>query len=203
MLQQSTPDIETLVRDDFAALLARAIDLGAVVGGGSNEPVGVLSTSGIGDVPTGAAGGAPTYTNIVALIAAVSGANALTGRLGFLSNSKFVAKAATVLKSTADTSSNFLMSPGDTSLVGFPFVMSNMVPSTLTKGASGAVCSALLFGNWSDLLIGYWSAFDVLVNPYESTAYTKGNVQVRAMATCDVALRQVKSFAAIKDLTTT
>ena len=203
MLMQSTPDIETILRDDFAALLARAIDKGAIVGGGSNEPIGVLSTSGIGDQPGGTAGLAPTYANICGLISAVATSNALTGSLGFLSNAKFVGKAATVLKSTADTSSNYIMSPGDQTLAGYKFVMSNLVPSTLTKGGSGAVCSALLFGNWSDLLIGYWSAFDILVNPFESSAYPKGNVQVRAMATCDVAVRQVKSFAATKDILTT
>lgn len=202
MLQQSTPDINTIVVDDFAALLARAIDKGALIGGGANEPVGILSTSGIGDVAMGAAGGAPTYAAIVGLYSAIATSNALQGSIGFVSNAKFVGKAATVLKSTADTASNYLMSIGDTSLLGYPFVMSNLIPSTLTKGGSGAVCSALLYGNWKDLIIAYWSAFDVLVNPYESVAYTKGNVQVRAMATCDVAVRQVKSFAAIKDITT-
>jgi len=204
MLQQSSPDIETLLRSDFAQLLARAIDKGAIIGGGSNEPVGVLATTGIGDVAGGAAGLAPTWANVIALVSAVAGANALRGSLGFVSNAKFAGKASSVLKSTADTSSNFIMeSPGDTELAGYPFAMSNLIPSNLVKGASGTVCSALIFGNWVDLIIGYWSAFDLLVNPYESTAYTKGNVQVRAMATCDVGVRQVKSFAAIKDLLTT
>ncbi|SFJ25595.1 phage major capsid protein [Bradyrhizobium sp. Gha] len=204
MLQQSTPDVETIIRDDFAALLARAIDKGALIGGGSNEPVGVLSTSGIGDVPGGAAGLAPTWANICALVSAVAGANALTGSLGFVTNTKVVGKCTSVLKSTADTSSNFILeNPGAVQLAGFPLVQTNLIPSNLVKGGSGTVCSALVFGNWRDLLIGYWSAFDVLVNPYESTAYTKGNVQVRAMATCDVAVRQVKSFAATKDVLTT
>jgi hypothetical protein len=52
-----------------------------------------------------------------------------------------------------------------------------------------------IFGNWADLLFGYWSAFDLLVNPYESAAYSKGNISVRAMLTCDVAVRRPESFA--------
>lgn len=203
MLQQSSPDINRLLVDDFAALLARAIDKGALIGGGANEPTGVLATVGIGDVPGGAAGLAPTYANIVALTTAIANANAMQGNLGFISNSKFVGKVATTLKSSADTASNFIMSPGAGSLADFKFIMSNLIPSNLVKGGSGAVCSALIFGNWSDLIIGYWSAFDVLVNPFESTAYSKGNVLVRAMATCDVAVRHVKSFAATKDILTT
>ncbi|HLO74867.1 MAG TPA: hypothetical protein VK196_00245, partial [Magnetospirillum sp.] len=56
--------------------------------------------------------------------------------------------------------------------------------------------SPVIFGRWSDLLIGYWSAFDLLVNPFESEAYKKGNVQVRAMLTADVAVRRAESFTA-------
>ena len=40
----------------------------------------------------------------------------------------------------------------------------------------------------------------MLVNPYETSAYSKGNVLVRAMLTCDMAVRRPQSFAAIKDV---
>jgi HK97 family phage major capsid protein len=203
MILQTSNDIETLLRNDFAQLLAAGLDTAAINGGGSNEPYGILATTGIGDVPVGASGGPLTWANIIALIAAVDVDNALTGSLGFLTNGKVTAKAATILKTTADTSSNFILpDPGAGTLAGYPLATSNLVPSTLTKGGSGAVCSALLFGNWSDLLIGYWSSFDLLVNPYAATPYSKGNVQIRGMMTCDVALRHPESFAAIKDLTT-
>jgi HK97 family phage major capsid protein len=44
MLLQSTPDIETLIRGDFAAVLAREIDKAAINGGGTNEPTGIMAT---------------------------------------------------------------------------------------------------------------------------------------------------------------
>jgi hypothetical protein len=44
------------------------------------------------------------------------------------------------------------------------------------------------------MLIGLWSALDILVNPYEATAYSKGNVMVRALATADIALRNPQAF---------
>jgi HK97 family phage major capsid protein len=203
MVMQSSPDIEQLLRDDFAQLLASALDTAAIKGGGANEPYGILASTGIGDVPVGAAGGPLTWANVIALISAVDTANALDGSLGFLTNSKVTGKAATILKTTADTSSNFILeNPGARTLAGFPLGVTNLVPSNLVKGGSGAVCSALIFGNFSDMLIGYWSAFDLLVNPYSETAYTKGNVLVRGMLTADITLRHVESFAAIKDLTT-
>jgi hypothetical protein len=86
-------------------------------------------------------------------------------------------------------------------LAGFPAASTNLVPSNLAKG-TGTDLSALIFGNFADLLLGYWSELDVLVNPYESTAYSKGNVQVRGMVTMDVDVRHPESFAAITDLTT-
>ena len=76
------------------------------------------------------------------------------------------------------------------------------MPSNLTEGA-GTNLSALIFGAWSELLIGYWSAFDLLVNPYAETPYSKGNVLVRGMLTADIKLRHPESFAKISDIVTT
>jgi HK97 family phage major capsid protein len=206
MVMQTSPDVETILRNDFAQLLAAGLDTASVNGSGpaNNQPTGILNYTGVGDVPVGASGGPPTWALVLSLINAVSNANALSGSLAFLTNSKAVGKMATVLKTTSDTSSNFIIeNPGVGSLAGFPLATTNLVPSTLTKGGSGAVCSALIFGDWGQLIIGVWSALDILVNPYESTAYSKGNVQIRGMMTVDIALRQPAAFAKIADLTTT
>jgi len=82
---------------------------------------------------------------------------------------------------------------------GLTPTITNNVPSNLTKG-TGTGLSPVFYGNWSDLLIGVWSELDILVNPYEATAYAKGNVQIRAMMTLDLAVRHPESFAAIKDV---
>lgn len=200
MLQQSSPDVESLLRRDMALMLAEAVDLAAIAGtGASNQPLGILGTAGIGSVAIGANGGPITWASVIDLIAAVENVNGVGS--GFFTNTKVTKSARKTLKTTADTSSNMVMTDPNT-LAGYPLQASNLVPSNLTKGTSAGVCSALIFGNWSDLILGYWSELDVLVNPYESTAYSKGNVQIRAMATMDVKVRQPASFAAIQDLTT-
>jgi HK97 family phage major capsid protein len=197
MLMQSSPDVESLVRADFAAVLAETLDAAAIKGtGASNQPTGILSTTGIGDVAMGANGGALTADAVRDLIGKVADANADSGALAFLTNTK-VKTAALKLK---DAEGRYLGL--DTVFPGAPAQFSNVVPSTLTKGTTAGTCSALLYGNWSDLLIGLWSEFDLLVNPYEATAYAKGNVQVRGMMTVDIAVRHAASFAAIKDITT-
>lgn len=197
MLQQPSQDVEALVRSDFAAILAAAVDIAAVNGSGVGaEPAGILQTSGIGSVVMGTNGGALTADAVRDLIGKVDDANADGESMAFLTNTK-VKTSALKLK---DGDGNYMGL--DTVFAGYPAVFSNNVPHTLTKGTAAAVCSPLIFGNWSDLLLGYWSELDILVNPFESTAYAKGNVQIRAMLTMDTAVRHAASFAAITDLTT-
>jgi HK97 family phage major capsid protein len=196
-----SPSIEQIVRNDLAAIIANAIDQKAIDGDGTgNTPTGILSQAGIGSVALGTNGGAPTWQSVLDLIAALELTNA-EGQ-AFLTNPKAVKKQRATLKTTADTSSNFIQTEPN-ALAGYPLASTNAVPSNLTKGTSVGVCSALIFGNFSDLLIGYWSGVDILLNPYETTAYAKGRVIVRAMRDLDVQVRHAESFAAIKDMTTT
>lgn len=195
MLLQSSPDIEALVRADFAAILAAAVDRVAINGGGTNEPDGILQTAGIGSVAAGTNGGALTLDLVADLVGAVEDADAAEGALAYLTNTK-VKRAAMKLKD-----GNAVPYGLEKVFPDYGRAFTNLVPSDLTKG-TGTDLSALIFGNWSDLLLGYWDAFSLLVNPYEADAYAKGNVSIRAMLTCDVAVRHPESFAAITDLTT-
>jgi hypothetical protein len=83
---------------------------------------------------------------------------------------------------------------------GVAATFSNQVPKTL--GGSPGTEHGLIYGDWSELLIGIWSEIDILVNPYESTAYSKGNISIRAMATVDCAVRHAAAFVSVEDVTT-
>lgn len=193
MLLQSSPDIEQLVRADFAAILAEAVDRAAIQGGGSNEPTGILETANIGSVDFST----PSWAAVLEFIEAVETANADAATLGWATNPSVTRLLRSTLKESADAGAGYLMDRAG-ELADYGLSSSTVVPSNLTDGGDPAEFdrSALIFGNWSDLVIGYWSAFEILVNPYESTAYSKGNVQVRGMLTCDVAVRHPESFAA-------
>jgi HK97 family phage major capsid protein len=200
MIMQTSPDVEQLARNDLSLILAEALDLAAINGtGADNQPLGILGTSGIGAVAMGTDGGPITWAKTVDLIAEVEIDNA--SGTGFLTNSRVVKSGRKTLKVADDAGAGFIIGD-DGRLAGQPLAVTNLVPSNLTKGSSSGVCSALIYGNWSDLLIGLWSELDILVNPFESSAYAKGNVSIRAMMTCDIDVRQPASFAAIKDLTT-
>jgi HK97 family phage major capsid protein len=203
LLMQPSIDVQRMVEDDMARVIAIGLDRVALVGGGSGEPSGLLASgSGIGvGASLGATGGPPTWNQVMDLISQVDVANALAGSLGFAGNAKLTKKLRTTLKTPTDVSSNFIMTDPNT-LAGYTYASSQIVPSNLSKSTSGNVLSALIFGDWSMLILAFWSELDLLVNPYESTAYSKGNVQVRAMATADVAIRQPLAFAANLDIAT-
>lgn len=198
LLLQSSVDIEALVRSDLATVLALAIDAAAINGSGSsNQPRGILNVSGIGSVVGGTNGAAPDWADMVDLESAVSSANADVGNLAYLTNAKVRGK----LKQTEKASSTgqFVWENGNT-VNGYNAAVSNQVPSNLTKGSSSGVCSAIVYGNFSDLLVGMWGTLDLTVDPYSQS--TSGTMRVVALQDVDVAVRHAESFAAMVDALT-
>ena len=199
LLVQALPGIEELMRKDITGQIARAIDLAAITGAGSsNQPRGILATSGVGAVAIGANGGAIQWAHIVDLLGEVALDNANVGSLGYVSNTKVMTTLQKTAKQSGGTEGNYILGESTAKLNGFSSYWSNQVPRTLVKGTSGAVCSAMIFGNWADLLIGEWGMMDLTVDPYTDGA--KGNVMVYCHAFVDIAVRHPESFAACVDI---
>jgi HK97 family phage major capsid protein len=201
LLLQSTPDAEMLIRDDLAQTLAIAIDYAGLHGSGSsNQPTGIASVSGIGSVVGGTNGANPDWADIIDLETAVAVDNADIGALSYVVN----AATRGFFKQTvrvSSTDSRFIWGDGATPLNGYSAHVSNQVSSTLTKGTSTGVCSAIFFGNWNDLLIGMWGGLDLLVDPFSNS--TTGQIRVVAFQSVDIAVRHAESFAAMLDATLT
>lgn len=177
LMIQSSLDVENLVRNDLATTVALAIDLAALYGtGSSNQPLG-LKSSLINEVDFAAAN--PTFAEIVALETAVAADNADIGTLKYVVN----ATGRGALKTTEKASSTgmFMWEPGNT-VNGYACEVSNQV-------ASGD----FWFGNWAELMIGFWSGLDLTVDPY--TQATSGTVRIVALQDVDVAVRHSESFA--------
>lgn len=199
LLLQSSLDVEGFVREDLATILAHEIQRVAINGSGTApEPRGILNTVGIGSVVGGTNGLAPTWQHLVSLETEVAQDNADVGTLGYLTNAKVRGK----LKATERTSGNgvYLWQDGAQPINGYRAEITNAVPSNLTKGTSNGVASAILFGNFADLLIGMWGGLDLMVDPY--TGSTSGTVRVVALQDVDVAVRHAESFAAMVDALT-
>lgn len=180
MLMQSSPDVETLLRSMLARDLGLAIDKAAIQGGGTNEPVGVLATAGIQTQ----AYATSILATAAAMIEKADIANVDAAR-AFLSTANVKKQAMLAADSTGQPLGMAAVFHGERA------EFSNQVPTTLNPSANK---HGLIYGDWSQLLIGIWSEIDVLVNPFESTAYSKGNVSIRAMATVDCAVRHPAAF---------
>lgn len=95
----------------------------------------------------------------------------------------------------------YLLSPygaelGRSQIAGRRLEVSNNVPSNLTKG-SRTDLSAVIYGNFADLLIGLYGTMEILVDPY--TDFAKGTTGIRALQSIDIAVRHPESFAAMTD----
>lgn len=179
LLLQSSIDVEAFVRGDLAAVLQLEIDRAALHGtGAANQPTGIANTAGIGAPGTAAA----SEALVVDLETAVAVDNADVGRLAYMTNAT-VRGALKKADIGTDTGSRVWDArAGNTPVNGYPAWVTNQVET-----------NKIFFGNWADLIIGFWSGLDIMVNPY--TLSTSGSVRVVALQDVDVAVRHAESFA--------
>jgi HK97 family phage major capsid protein len=207
LLLQGTPDIEGLIRTDLSMVVGLAVDLAALHGtGASNQPTGIAATAGIGSVAGGPNGLIPTWQNIVDLETLVAQNNAAIDATGYLSNAKVRGRLKTTPKITGypvfiwESAGNVAAEIGYGTVNGYRAGISNQVSSTLTKGTSSGVCSAIFFGNWRDLLIGEWGGLELLADNVTQAA--NRIIRMHCYQTIDVAVRRPVSFAAMLDALT-
>jgi HK97 family phage major capsid protein len=179
---QSGTAVENILRQDIGQLLAQALDLAAIAGTGvSNQPLGLLNTVGIGEVTASAA-----LSDTAADLIAALELDDITGTAAFLTNPT-VMKAVRKLKD----------GQGHTMPVAEIFhnvrtEVTTQVPANLGTGTNK---SALIYGLWSELIVGYWSAVDILLNPYHPDVASNGGVLLHAFLDADVVVRHPEAFA--------
>lgn len=215
LLLQSTVAIETVIRNNLSQQLSALIqDMWLNGSGGSNEPTGLLGTTGIGAVYAGGAtsngtntaGSAQVYRDWTRLRTAVAKQNALLGRPGFLANSQTIGQAFETKRGlitpsdTNPTDSRMIIDDAELMRVaGFPIFETNSVPASLSKGASSGILSALIFGNWQDFYGAFWSGINLeLVR--DATLATQGLYRLVASVYYDGGVVRPKSFAACVDI---
>jgi HK97 family phage major capsid protein len=178
LMLQSSIDIESFVRRDLAQVIALAIDAAALYGTGSNnQPTGIKLTSGVNTKDFAAT--TPTFAELVAMESELAADNADIGTMSYLFNPAQRGALKTTEKSSTSTG-QFVWEPGNT-VNGYRTEVSNQV----TAGD-------VFFGNFADLLIGFWSGLDLTVDPYSNS--TSGTVRVVALQDVDIALRNAVSF---------
>ena len=196
LMMESVPAIEQVIRDDLLRSAADRTEFYAIQGSGSSgQPTGILNTSGVNDldISTGTDVAALTWADITALVKLVEEDNGIVNgnAAGFLSHPSVKAKMSQTVK-VASTDSVMLLNDPWNNIYGYPAAFSSNVPTTLDPGDGGNDASALIFGDFSQLIIAQFGAPSILVDPY--TGSRAGTVRMVLHAELDVGVRNAVSF---------
>lgn len=194
ILHQTSPGVDKLVTDELVKAVAAALDAAVFNGAGTNgEPTGVRKATGINTISLGTNGAAIDFAKVVAMETEVAADNLLAGRLGYATNSKVMG----ALKTTPQVAGYPLYLVNDGRANGYAVEVSNAIPSNLTKG-TGTALSSMIFGDWSQILVGGWGGLNIIVDPF--AAKQKGVVEVSVASYHDVLVRRPEAFCVIDDI---
>lgn len=178
LLLQSSPGAEGLVTADLAAVVALAADYGVLNGGGTAEPTGIIGTGSIG----GVTGTALAYAGILEFQTDVAANNVIPAAGGYVTTAAVAGLMKARMKVTNDYSPLWEGNLWDGTMDGFKAMSSAQMPS-----------ATMLFGDWSEIVVGEWGVLEVDVNPYAN--FAAGIIGVRAIYSMDVAVRRPQAFS--------
>lgn len=187
LLSQVGPDVEQMVREDFAETLALKRDLAGLSGSGtSGEPEGLLTNA---SIPTVSVSDPATYDQLLAMISKVRGNNGLKGSLGWvMSNDDMLEIEQMKDVSSGGTNTSFqqlprrqLLSPDGTKLLGYPAKVSTQ----LTDGD-------IIFGNFADVILARWGGMRIEMT--NAVGFATATNHIRALMYTDIGIRSVNSF---------
>jgi HK97 family phage major capsid protein len=185
LLLQSSPGAEGLVTADLAAVTATAVDSGVISGsGGSGQPQGIIGTSGVGSVT----GTSLAYAGVLEFQTDVAAANVMPAAGGYVTTP---AVAALMMQRARFSNTDTPLWAGnvwDGTMAGFQAMSSLQLPT-----------ANMLFGDWSQVIVGEWGVLQVDVNPYAN--FQAGIIGIRAITSIDVALRYGAAFSLATSIT--
>jgi HK97 family phage major capsid protein len=203
LMLQSSNSIDAYVRNWLLNAMAQSLESAAIKGGGSNEPVGIISNSsvnvtfagGASSNSTNANGIAPVWADVINLMKAIENSNGTM--INYLTNPKVKAALQTIPRQSSGVEGNFIWPAGANELNGYGAATTTLVPSNLSKGSSSSL-SALIAGDFSQMMVANWGGLELTVDPYSGA--TAGLTNVVLNAYMDVNLLQPTAFAVCKDI---
>jgi HK97 family phage major capsid protein len=203
LLAQAVIDVDTLVREDLGRDLALAVDSAAISGSGaSNQPTGILSTTGVQSYVVeadSANGGVPVWDDVVNMETLIETVNAdQLGTGGWLTTPG----AKSRFKRTARLGNTIGLPiwADDDTVDGKKARSTNQVSAAGTKG-TGTHLSTIIYGIFETIIIGMWgSGFEMVVDPYRLKK--QGMIELTTFMLTDVTLKYPQAFAVASDLIT-
>lgn len=198
-LRQSSFSVEAEVRDVLNYSMRNELETTAYDGTGtSHQPEGVMTNSSVNNADHGSNGTVINWDNVTNLEGMVAADNALAGKLAYITNATMGQYLKTLTKTTYQGGfiwENWTGLANNGVINGYPAYVTNCLSNALTKG-TGTGLSPILFGDWSQFLIGSWGSQEFIVDPYSRLTYDEINVVT--VAYFDFALKHPEAFATIE-----
>lgn len=181
LIQQSNSNVESLVREDVAQIIALETDRQCLHGNPATagEIKGLANADSINSVTFGATA---TWAKAVEFETDVAAANGDIGSMSFLTDAAVRGAWKTIKK---DSGSGIFLWENN---------MINGYPGHVSQQVNG---SKVFFGVWNQLLVGEFGAIDVVVD--NLTLADKHQVQLVVNYLCDMVVRQPKAFSVSTD----
>jgi HK97 family phage major capsid protein len=185
-LLQDSVGAERMLMENLSKAISAKLEstiLGVGEGAVATEPAGLFWSVYTAGTTT------LTWAVAVAMETAVDTYNALFGNCAYITNATGRGTAKTTLR-TATYGEQMIMEGNE--INGYPVYVSNGVPKT--TDFSTTTGAGMIFGNWSDLIIGQWGGYDIIIDPY--TQAHLGEVRILINTYFDAAAARSTSFSA-------
>jgi HK97 family phage major capsid protein/HK97 family phage prohead protease len=177
LLLQSSIDVEGMIRNDLARVIALELDRAAIYGtGSSNQPLGLVNTTGIGSQAITTYG---TFEEYIGMETDVAAGNADAGAMRYIINASARGALKSTAKNAAAVAAGFVYENNE--INGYPVIVSNQLAN-----------NDALFGDFSMMIMAMWSGLDLTVDPFAGA--TAGTVRVIALQDVDFAIKQPAAF---------
>lgn len=195
MMIQSLPEVEQLVIQDLAAIVDDEIDRVAICGSGADhEPAGLVGAAGVSVVSCGENGGAPDWSTLIDLQTAIDEQDAGRISRAYLTTPGVRGFLKKTPRHTTAVAGGWCWE-GET-IDGIKALSSTIVPANFTSGThTDPDLHAIVFGDWSDLIVCRWGGLDILVDPFSDG--DRGAVILRVFTDVDVIIRRPESFSVV------
>lgn len=185
LMIQSSPAAEGIITSDLASVCAIAYDLAVISGSGaSGQPTGITNTAGIGSVT----GTSIDFAKVLEFQTDVAGANVMPSAGGYATTPAVAALLMARVKFSSTASPLWEGNVWDGSMVGFPAMTSLQMAA-----------ATMLFGDWSQVVIGEWGTLEIEVNPYAN--FQSAITGIRAIVSMDCGLRYAGAFSLASSIT--
>lgn len=181
MLLQSTPDAESMIREELVQRIIRTVQIAVFAGTGADgQPSAITNASGINN-PTVTAG-TPTYDQILNFPGSIEADNAAQdGQMWIMTAEVWAKLAATFTNATYGEKPLANWEAG--TMLARKYLLTEDVPA-----------NSLWFGAWNTVNIGVWGN-GIDINMDTSTLSSEGGLRVVALQDVDVMVRLGQALA--------